>query len=344
MKAVRLVEIGKPLEMQEIPLPSVGERDVLVRIKAAGICHSDAHYRAGTSSVGTLPQTLGHEVAGVVEETGSQVTDLKVGDRVCLHYLLTCGDCYYCSLGSEQFCPSGRMIGKHCDGGYAEYIAVPARSAVPLPDEIPFEQGAILMCSSSTSFHALRKTRLAAGETVAVFGVGGLGMSAIQLAKAMGALDVYAVDINPDKLQLAEKYGAVPVNAAAGDPVAELRRLTGGRGVDVALELIGLPLTMRQAVQSLAVFGRAGLAGITDKPFELYSYTELLGREAEVIGCSDHLLHEMPLLLEYARRGQLDLSGVVTRTVPLDAGAVNETLDALERFGGDVRTVITPEG
>jgi 2-desacetyl-2-hydroxyethyl bacteriochlorophyllide A dehydrogenase len=344
MKAVRLVEIGKPLEMQEIPVPSVGERDVLVRIKAAGICHSDAHYRAGTSPVGTLPQTLGHEVAGVVEEAGSQVTDLKVGDRVCLHYLLTCGDCTYCSLGSEQFCPSGRMIGKHCDGGYAEYIAVPARSAVPLPDEIPFEQGAILMCSSSTSFHALRKTRLAAGETVAVFGVGGLGMSAIQLAKAMGALDVYAVDINPDKLRLAEKYGAVPVNAAEGDPVAELRRLTGGRGVDVALELIGLPLTMRQAVQSLAVFGRAGLVGLTAKPFELYSYTELLGREAEVIGCSDHLLHEMPLLLEYARRGQLDLSDVVTRTVPLDAGAVNETLDALERFGGEVRTVITPEG
>jgi D-arabinose 1-dehydrogenase-like Zn-dependent alcohol dehydrogenase len=342
MKAVRLVEIGKPLEMQEIPVPGVGERDVLVRIKAAGICHSDAHYRAGTSPVGTLPQTLGHEVAGVVEEAGSQVTDLKVDDRVCLHYLLTCGDCYYCSLGSEQFCPSGRMIGKHCDGGYAEYIAVPARSALPLPDEIPFEQGAILMCSSSTSFHALRKTRLGAGETVAVFGVGGLGMSAIQLAKAMGALDVYAVDINPDKLRLAEKYGAVPVNAAAGDPVAELRRLTGGRGVDVALELIGLPLTMRQAVQSLAVFGRAGLAGITAKPFELYSYTELLGREAEVIGCSDHLLHEMPLLLEYARRGQLDLSGVATRTVPLDAGAVNEALDALERFGGAVRTVITP--
>jgi threonine dehydrogenase-like Zn-dependent dehydrogenase len=158
----------------------------------------------------------------------------------------------------------------------------------------------------------------------------------------MGALDVYAVDVNPDKLRLAEKYGVVPVNAAAGDPVAELRRLTGGRGVDVALELIGLPLTMRQAVQSLAVFGRAGLAGITAKPFELYSYTELLGREAEVIGCSDHLLHEMPLLLEYARRGQLDLSGVATRTVPLDAGAVNEALDALERFGGAVRTVIIP--
>jgi propanol-preferring alcohol dehydrogenase len=342
VKAVRLVEIGKPLELREIPVPSIGERDVLVRVKAAGICHSDAHYRNGTSSVGPLPQTLGHEVAGVVEEAGSQVTNLKAGARVCLHYLLTCGDCYYCSLGSEQFCPHGRMIGKHCDGGYAEYIAVPARSAIPLPDEIPFEHGAVLMCSSATSFHALYKTRLAAGESVAIFGAGGLGLSAIQLARAMGALDIYAVDINPDKLSQAERFGAIPVDASAGDPVAEIQRLTGGKGVDVALELIGLPLTMRQAMLALGVFGRAGLVGITDKPFEVYSYMELLGKEAEVIGCADHLLHELPLLLEYVRRGLLDLSEVVTNTLPLDADAINGVLDELERFGGHARTVITP--
>ncbi len=344
MKAVRLVEISKPLEMQEIPRPPVGDRDVLVRIKAAGICHSDVHYRAGASAVGPLPQTLGHEVAGVVEEAGAQVTNVSVGDRVCLHYLLTCGDCYYCSLGSEQFCVQGSMIGKYCDGGYAEYIAVPARSAVILPDEIPFEHGAVLMCSSATSFHALRKTRLAAGETVAIFGAGGLGMSAIQLAQAMGALDVYAVDINAGRLEQAATYGATPVDATQDDPVAAIRRLTGGKGVDVALELIGLPQTMRQAVQSLAVFGRAGLVGIADRPFEIDSYPELLGREAEVIGCADHLLHELPLLLEFARRGLLDLSQVVTDTVPLDADAINDVLDTLEQFGGRVRTVITPEG
>jgi 2-desacetyl-2-hydroxyethyl bacteriochlorophyllide A dehydrogenase len=342
MKAVRLVEIGKPLELQDVPTPAVGDRDVLVRVEAAGICHSDAHYRAGTSPVGPLPQTLGHEVAGVVETAGSHVTNVKVGDRVCLHYLLSCGDCTYCVMGSEQFCVEGSMIGKHRDGGYAEYIVVPARSAVPLPDEIPFEHGAALMCSSSTSFHALRKAQLKPGESVAVFGAGGLGMSAIQLARAMGALDVYAVDIDAGKLALAEKYGAVPVDAAAGDPVTEIRRLTGNRGVDVALEVIGLPQTMRQAVQVLAVFGRAALAGLTVKPFEVYSYTELLGREAQIVGCSDHLLHELPTLLEVARRGLLDLSEVVTATVPLDADAINGVLDALDRFGGAIRTVITP--
>jgi propanol-preferring alcohol dehydrogenase len=342
MKAVQLVQTGAPLEMREMPRPIIGEGDVLVRVEAAGICHSDVHYRAGTSSVGALPQTLGHEIAGRVEKVGAQVTNVRVGDRVCLHYLVTCGDCYYCSTGNEQFCAHGAMLGKHCDGGYAEYIAVPARNAVPLPEELSFEQGAVLMCSSATSFHMLRKSRLKGGETVAVFGVGGLGISAVQLARALGALDVYAVDINAEKLALAQTYGAIPVNADQGDPVAEIRRLTGGRGVDVSLEVIGLPLTMRQAVQSLAVFGRAVLAGLTDRPFEVDSYPELLCREAEIIGSADHLLQELPLLIELARRGVLDLSQVVTRTVPLEAEAINETMDALEAFGGGVRTVITP--
>lgn len=342
MKAVRLVEVGRPLQMQEVSLPAVGVKDVLVRVKAAGICRSDVHYRAGVSPTRPLPLTLGHEVAGVVEKVGSQVANVKVGDRVCIHYLATCGDCYYCSVGSEQFCVEGAMIGKHRNGGYAEYIVMPARSVILLPDEIPFEQGAVLMCSSSTSFHALRKSRLEAGETVAVFGVGGLGMSAIQIARALGALQVYAVDINEAKLKLAEKYGAIPVNAAKSDPVAEIRRLTAGKGVDVALELIGLPQTMGQAVQSLAVLGRAVLVGITDRPFEVDSYRGLLGKEAEIVGCSDHLLQELPLLIEFARRGWLDLSNVITRTVSLDAGAINEAMDKLEQFGGDVRTVITP--
>lgn len=342
MKAVRLIEIGKPLQLQEVPLPRLGDADVLVRVKAAGICHSDVHYRNGDSSVGPLPQTLGHEVAGVIEAMGPAVRTVTPGQRVCVHYLVSCGQCRYCHRGHEQFCESGQMIGKHRDGGYAEYVAVPARSLIGLPEEIPFAHAAVMMCSSSTSFHALHKARLRAGDTVAIFGAGGLGMSAIQLARGMGALAVYAIDINAEKLALAQTYGAIAVNASAGDPVAVLRELTGGRGVDVALEVIGLPQTMRQAVQSLGVMGRAVLAGITQKPFALDSYRELIGKEAEVIGCSDHLMQEFPLLLDYARRGTLDLSRVVARSIALEAGAVNVALDALEQFGGEVRTVITP--
>ena len=342
MKAVRLVEVGKPLQMQEFPRPSPGDNDILVRVRAAGICHSDAHYRAGTAPVRPLPMTLGHEVTGIVEQTGSRVTKNKVGDRVCLHYNITCGDCYHCSTGNEQFCPHCLMLGHYTNGGYAEFIVVPERNAILLPEEIPFDQGATLMCASATAFHALRKSRLKAGETVAVFGVGGLGMSAVQLARAFGALDVYAVDINEDKLKLATSYGALPVNARQVDPVAEIKRLTKGNGVDVSLELIGLPQTMRQAVQCLGVMGRVVIAGLSNKPLEIDTYHELLGNEAEIIGSNDHLLQELPLLVEMARCKVLDTSLVVSRTIPLDADAINAALDALEQFGSGVRTVIVP--
>ncbi len=342
MKAVRLVEIGKPLQEQEIPIPPVGDQDVLVHIMAAGICHSDVHYRAGKSPVGGLPQTLGHEIAGVIETVGPGIENIRLGERVSLHYLLTCGKCDYCRQGREQFCVIGKMIGKHRDGGYAEYIAVPARNAVPLPDAVSFEQGAVLMCSTSTSFHALRKARLSAGETVAVFGAGGLGMSAIQLAYTMGASTVFAIDISSQKLKTAETYGATPVDASACDPVNTLLQMTGGKGVDVSLEVIGLPVTMQQAVRSLAVFGRAALAGITESPFEIKTYQELLGKEAEVIGCSDHLLEELPILLEFLRQGRIDFSHVITESVKLNAGEINRVLDSLEQFKGQVRTVIKP--
>jgi len=272
MKALRLRQPGRPLGLQDVPLPPVGPADALVRVKVAGICHSDAHYRAGRSPAFPLPLTLGHEVAGIIERVGDQVTGFRPGDRVCLHYLVTCGRCRFCLGGKEQFCPSGAMIGKHRDGGYAEFIAIPAANLVALPEDVPFEHGAVLMCSSATALHALKKARIVPGESVAVFGLGGLGISAVQLAKALNAGQVFGVDLNPAKLELAESFGAVPVNPAKTDPVTEVLRLTDGRGVDVALELIGLPLTMRQAVLCLGPHGRAALAGITEQSFEVAPY------------------------------------------------------------------------
>jgi 2-desacetyl-2-hydroxyethyl bacteriochlorophyllide A dehydrogenase len=340
MKAVRLVQTKRPLELHDVPRPQPGPRDVLVRVMAAGICHSDAHYRAGKSRVHPLPLTLGHEVAGIVEACGGEVKQFRAGDRVCIHYLATCGQCRYCRDHTEQFCASGQMIGKYRDGGFAEFIAMPEPSVCKLPDEIPFEHGAIMMCSSATSLHALNKARLRPGETVVVFGIGGLGISAIQIAKALGARDVFAVDIQPAKLQRAQEFGAIAINAKLADAVEQIRERTDGRGVDVALELIGLPLTMQQAVRSLANMGRAALAGITEKNFDISPYHELINREAEVIGVSDHLATEIPVLLEMARSGKLNLSRVVTRTVPLEAAAINEALDRLQAFCEDFRVVV----
>src|SRR5262249_5188108 len=209
MRAVRLVHVGKPLENADVATPEIGPAEVLIRVAAAGICHSDVHYRAGVSKIDYLPLTLGYEIAGSVEKIGAQVANVAVGNRVCVHYLVTCGRCDFCKRGQEQFCRQVEMIGKHRDGGYAEFIKVSAAKAFPLPDEIPFEVGAIMMCSSATVLHALNKARFQAGESIAIFGFGGLGFSALQLARAFDCGDVYVVEISPAKLALAASMGAV---------------------------------------------------------------------------------------------------------------------------------------
>lgn len=342
MKAVRLVGTRRPLELEEIPVPAIGAHDVLVEVRAAGICHSDVHYRNGISPTGPLPLTLGHEVAGVVAKAGAQVKSRAPGERVCLHYNRTCGECRRCASGNDQFCSEAAMLGHHIDGGYAEYIAAPARNVLPLPDEIPFEQGATLMCASATAFHALHKSRLRPGETAAIFGAGGLGQSAVQLARARGALDVYAIDLDKEKLRLAREHGAIAVDANEGDAAEQLLSLTAGGGVDVAIELIGLRATIEQALRSVGVLGRAVIVGLATEPVRIDAYRRIVGPEAELIGSNDHCLHELAELIELARRGILDTSHVVSRTIPLAADAINTALDELGHFGPGVRTVIVP--
>jgi len=340
MRAVQLTEIGKALTDADITIPKIGSSDVLIRVAAAGICHSDAHYRAGISKIDNLPLTLGHEIAGRVEKVGAHVTNVSVGTRVCVHYLVHCGKCEFCVRGLEQFCRSGQMIGKHRDGGYAEFIKVPGVNAFLLPDEIPFEAGAIMMCSSATALHALNKARFKAGESIAIFGFGGLGFSALQLARAFDWGDVYVVEINPAKLALAASMGAIAIDARSADPAEQIEEATTGKGVDVALELIGSGKTMRQAALCLASLGRAALVGLTAESMSIHPYTELINKEAEIIGVSDHLATELPALIELARSGELRFPPETLRVVDLDADQINAALDTLEDSIDHIRTVI----
>jgi D-arabinose 1-dehydrogenase-like Zn-dependent alcohol dehydrogenase len=342
MRAVQLTQIGKALTGVDVPIPEIGPADVLIRVAATGICHSDAHYRAGISKIDRLPLTLGHEVAGRVEEVGNDVTHVSAGDRVCVHYLVQCGSCEFCVRGLEQFCRNGQMIGKHRDGGYAEFIKVPGANAFPLPDEIPFEIGAIMMCSSVTALHALKKARFKPGESIAIFGFGGLGFSALQLARAFNCGDVYVIENNPAKLASIRKLGAVAIDAKAGDPVEQIRDATGGKGVDVSVELIGSGTTMKKAVQSLGILGRAALVGLTAESMSVFPYTELINKEAEIIGVSDHLATELPALIEFARSGKLRFPPETLRVVDLAAIQINAALDALQDSIDHVRTVIVP--
>jgi len=345
MRAVRLEHPGQPVALHEVSVPTVGAGDVLVRVRAAGICHSDVHYRAGRSRVEPLPLTLGHEVAGDVVAVGSAVSTRAVGDRVCLHYLVICGHCDHCAAGREQFCLTGLMLGHFTDGGWAEYIVVPARNAVLLPDTVSYEHGAVMMCSSSTSLHALRKGRCTPGDTVLVVGAGGLGMSAIQIARELGASQVIAADRDQRKLALAQRLGATPLDTAGltpADAADAVRALTKGRGVDVAIELVGHADTVQLALKSVAPLGRAVVVGLNDSAVPIDTYRDLIGREAELIGSNDHLLGELEELTAMAARGALVLDEVVTNRVPLDATAINGVLDALEQHRAPVRTVIVP--
>jgi len=342
MRAVRLTQLGKPLEKADISIPQIGSSDVLIRVAAGGICRSDAHYRDGISKIDRLPLTLGHEVAGRVEQVGSDVTHLSAGDRVCVHYLVHCGGCEFCMRGLERFCRSGEMIGKHRDGGFAEFIKVPGANAFLLPDEIPFEVGAIIMCSSATALHALSKARFKAGESIAIFGFGGLGFSALQLARAFDCGDVYVIEINAAKLASAARMGAIAIDAQSADPVEQIKEATEGRGVDVGLELIGSAKTMRQALLCLAPLGRAALVGLTVESMSIHPYTELINKEAEIIGVSDHLATELPVLIEFARSGKLRFPPETLGVVDLDAVQINAALDALQGSIDHVRTVIVP--
>jgi D-arabinose 1-dehydrogenase-like Zn-dependent alcohol dehydrogenase len=340
MRAVRLTEVGKPLQEANVDLPEIGASEVLIRVAACGICHSDEHYRAGISRIDHLPVTLGHEIAGRIEKVGADVKHVTSGDRVCVHYLAHCGSCEFCIRGLEQFCRTGGMIGKHWDGGYAEFIRVPGRNAFVLPDEISFESGAIMMCSSATALHALNKARLKPGESIAIFGFGGLGFSALQLARAFDCDQIYVVEINPAKLALAKMLGAVPIDATKGNPAEQIAHATNGKGVDVAVELIGSAKTMRQAVQCLGALGRAALVGLTAESMSIFPYTELINKEVEIIGVSDHLAAELPRLIEFARSGKLCFVPDALRFVDLDAEEINASLHAFQNSIDHIRTVI----
>jgi len=174
LKAFRFYEPGAPWKLEDVPTPKVGANDVLVKIKASGICGTDLHYKHGRAQPGKVPIILGHEIAGVVEKCGANVRNVNV---------------VHCSRGNDNRCQNRRSIGHHVDGGFAEYIAIPARNAFKLPTEIPFDQGAIIGCAVATPFHALKVGEFEPGDTVAVFGLGGVGMHAVIWARALGKND-----------------------------------------------------------------------------------------------------------------------------------------------------------
>jgi len=237
MKAAVLHEFKKPLVFEEVPRPQLEPGDVLIKVEACGVCHSDLHVADGDWSqlagIVKRPLILGHEIAGRVIEKGEGVRDLQIGDRVGIPWVhWTCGECEFCREGNENLCSRQKITGVTVDGGYAEMVKAPASHAIKIPDDLSPSDAAPLFCAGVTVFRALKKARVLPGQRLAVFGVGGLGHLAVQIGQELGA-DVTAIDISDEKLALAKSLGAsTALNAASGNAVKELR---GKGGIHVAL-------------------------------------------------------------------------------------------------------------
>lgn len=341
MLAAVMKALNEPLAIEEVPTPHPGAGEVQVRVEASGLCSSDLHYMKGDSPVAKMPIILGHEVAGVVHEVGPGVTAVGEGDRVSVHYLLTCGSCQLCRSGNENFCSAGEMIGKTIDGGFAQFIVVPEANAIPVPDGVPLEHAALAGDAIATPYHAVKLARVVEGDTVLIVGLGGLGVHAVQLPKQFGAEAVVAVDISEAKLALARRLGADHViDPSRDDPLARVREITDGRGVDVAIEMIGLKSTIEVAIRSLARRGRMVIVGICPVKIEVDPYNDILLKEAVVTGNCDHVADDIREVLSLIDQGRLDLSHSVSRRIRLSD--INDGFRALRAREGDpIRIVVT---
>ncbi len=344
MLAARLYAAGDPLRVEQVPVPELGPGEVLVRVHACGLCGTDLHLAVdGDVPVERTPITLGHEAAGVVAAVGSGVDGAAEGDRVALFPAASCGRCRFCLDGREALCDSAKVYGMARDGALAEYVAVPARSLLPLPDGVPFDVGAIVTDGVATPFHALRsRGRLQAGESVGIFGCGGLGSHAIALARLIGATPIVAVDVDARARERALELGAdVAIDAGEADVVRAVRAAAGG-GLDLALEFVGLPEIVEEAVRCLGKRGRAVLVGVGTGRASLPPLIAFVGREQAVLGSFGADRGDSADLYALIAAGDLDLSGSISARYPLTEA--DAALQHLARDRGRVVRIVVETG
>ncbi|MBI4716946.1 MAG: zinc-binding dehydrogenase [Planctomycetes bacterium] len=340
MKAAVFHGSGVGLRIEEVPRPVAGPREVLVKVAACGVCHTDLHYlEHGVPTFKKPPVILGHEASGVVEEIGAEASTVKVGQRVLIPAVLTCGYCPACRAGRENICANMTMLGNHIDGAYAEYVAVPAKDVLPLPASVPLAEASIIADALSTPFHAVKnRARVQPGDTVVVFGCGGVGINAVQLAALAGGY-VIAVDINERKLAWAKEFGAaVTINAAKVDRVSkEVKKLTGG-GADVALEVIGNPKTIEEAFECVRVGGRLCVVGYTHEAVSLVA-GKIMFKELEIVGSLGCRPLDYVPLIRLVEQSKIDLSRQVTHRFPLqELGKAFEVM----KEGVSLRSIVIP--
>ncbi|HET9160451.1 MAG TPA: Zn-dependent alcohol dehydrogenase [Caulobacteraceae bacterium] len=361
MKAAVLREVGKPLEIEEVQISKPGPHEALVRTVAAGVCHSDLHFVEGSYPT-QLPIVLGHESAGIVEQVGSEVRTVKVGDHVITCLSAFCGHCDQCLSGHMSLCISPET--KRAEGeeprltqnggpmpqflnlsSFAEYMLIHEHACVAIRKDMPLDRAALIGCAVTTGVGAVIHTsHVRPGETVAIIGCGGVGLSAVNGAAIAGAGRIIAVDTNPSKLEMAKEFGATDVvNAADGDPAKQVIQMTGG-GVHHSFEAVGLKVTAEQSFRMLRRGGTANIIGMipVGVSIELRG-VDFLG-EKRIQGSqmgSNRFPIDMPRFVDFYMAGKLKLDDMVSRRIKLEQ--VNEAFKEMKE-GKVARSVIVFDG
>lgn len=320
MRAMVLREFGAPLAKEEVAIPQIGPWDVLLKVKACGLCGTDLKIKAGKLPIAQkLPLIMGHEVAGDVVEVGSEVKDVERGQRAAVKIYVTCGKCQHCRTGRETICFNLiGQIGFNIDGGYAEFARIPAENICRVPDGVSYEEAAIMADAVATPFHALReRAKLRLGDTVAIVGAGGgVGLNAVQIAKLCGAR-VIAIDVADESLSLARDLGAdETVNARERGFDGEVKKLTDGRGAEVVLELVASADTMPLSLNSVRRGGKLVFVGYSPGVPLMVQPLLMVLDELEIIGARATTKQEMAEAMNIVARSKL--KPIITREYPLE--------------------------
>jgi L-iditol 2-dehydrogenase len=322
LKALLLRDYNQ-LDYTDVPLPALAPDEVLVRVKACGICGSDVHGVDGSTGRRVPPIIMGHEASGVVEQVGAAVAGWQPGDRVTFDITVHCGSCYFCRRGMINLCEQRRIVGVstpefRMHGAFAEYVAIPHRILYRLPDSLSYERAALIE-AVSVAAHAVHRTPLVLHDTAVVIGVGMIGLLLVQLLRRAGCGQIIAVDVQPERLQRALRLGAdVALRSDRDDVPTEVRRRTAGRGADVALEAVGLTQTVQMAVASVRKGGAVTLVGNLSATVEL-PLQEVVVRQVTLIGTTN-AAGETEACLDMMAAGAITVDDLISAVAPLSQG------------------------
>ena len=339
MKAAVLREFGKPLTIEEKAVPEPGPGEVLVKVKASGLCVSDLHIQDGLIGTVRLPYTPGHEMAGEIAAVGPGVTRVKIGDHITAAIDLVCGSCRYCLSGRTNLCRSLKRIGFERDGSHQEYCVIPEENAFPVADWIPFDQVTGLPDAVGCMYNAIKnRAQVGPGSRLLILGTGGLGMNAIQLAKIFGA-EVYATSRQKAKLDMVLEMGANGViDTSCQDLEQEIGRLTGGEMCDAVIDNIGIKDSINQALKVTAPGGRVIVCGY-QYPYFIADYQDVMKFEKEIVGLRGMTRQDLKEVIRLVESRKI--APFVYQTIPFEA--INEGLQMLRTGAAKGRVVLKME-